>query len=170
MGSLPAKISDLFSPGKSRLTAPRVLALRAQSPAGPQNEVEKPRATGPESELYRKVIEPIIKGVPAAKRPAEQPPEGAVPHKIQKRGQILGSRAPSLADAQDLQVTQAKSREGLENAVHPSVAELRVAEAALDTLRGVDWETVSLTQLGGTQVALLQVAHNVALAIRNKSS
>ena len=63
MGSLPAKISDLFSPGKSRLTAPRVLALRAQSPAGPQNEVEKPRATGPESELYRKVIEPIIKGV-----------------------------------------------------------------------------------------------------------
>ena len=158
MGSLPAKIADLFSPGKSRLTAPRVLALRAQSPAGPQNEVEKPRATGPESEL------------PAAKRPAEQPPEGAVPHKIQKRGQILGSRAPSLADAQDLEVTQAKSREGLENAVHPSVAELRVAEAALDALRGVDWETVSLTQLGGTQVALLQVAHNVALAIRNKSS
>lgn len=153
MVSLPAKISDLFSPGKSRLTAPRALAFRAQPPAGLQNEVERPQAAGPESELA------------AVKRPADQPPEGAVPDKIQKRGQIFGLRAPSLADAQDHEVTQAKSLKGLENAVHPSEPS---AEAALDALRRVDWEAISHTQLAGTQVALLQVAHDVALAIRNK--
>ena len=148
LGALPSKISDLFSPGKSRQTAPR-----AKPPAGLQNEEIRPQGTEPKSELA------------AAKRPSDQPPDGAAPDKIQKRGQISGSCAPSLADAQDLEVTQANRRKRSESVDLSGLG----GEAALDALRRVDWGALSHTQLAGTQVALLQVAHDVALAIRSKS-
>ena len=158
-GGLPAKISDIFSPGKGATAASKeTVHAQLKRPTGAPAGLAAPASPLPSEE-----------GRAATKRAADElPADVAGLEKVRKRagthsgGAVSCSLAPSFADGRDLKAAQ----EGYKK---KNAGPGREPAVALDALRDLDWGDLPLSDLVGAQAALLRAASGVCLAIQAKT-